>query len=221
MSNTSVIDPNTANYYAAYGEQAAAANLSFLKFAKGDWTVGQDDKPVPEGAEFIADMGTLKTGWVRWSGGKPTDTEMVSVALGQTPSRRADLPDNNPDEWEKDVNGPRDPWQFTNTLELANPEDQADRVMLSVSSRGGINAIGALCKTYGAHIRHAPEDLPVVALDSDSYKHTQYGKVFVPVLKVVAWVDRDGKQVAAEDGDARVAAEPEPAPKKRAAGTRF
>jgi hypothetical protein len=215
-----IIDPNTANYYTSYGEQASASLLPFLKFQKGDWTVGQNDDAVADGTEFIADMGTLKTGWTRWWAGKPTETEMVSVALGQTPRRRGELPDNDPNDWERDANGPRDPWQFTNTLELVNPQDGDDRVMLSVSSRGGINAVGALCKAYGSHIRIEPEHMPVIALRSDSYKHTQYGKVFVPLLAVVAWVDRDGNQVEAEDHDARVEAEPvkepEPAARTRA-----
>jgi hypothetical protein len=105
---------------------------------------------------------------------------------------------------------------------LVDPENSDNRVMLSVSSRGGINAIGALCKSYGSHIRVAPEDMPVIALRSDSYKHTQYGKVFVPLLAVVAWVDRDGNQVEAEDHNARVGTvdEPEPVPPEPAARTR-
>lgn len=208
MSTAVARQEDVADYYAAYGEQASASNLPFLKFQKGEWTVGQNDDEVPTGTRFVADMGTLKAGWVRWWNGKPTESEMVSIALGHTPPKRHELPDNDPDQWERDQNGPRDPWQFTNTLELVNPADPDDRVMLSVSSRGGINAVGALCKAYGSHIRHAPDELPVIALESDSYKHTQYGKVYVPLLRVTAWVDRDGNQVEAENHDARTVVEP-------------
>jgi hypothetical protein len=36
-------------------------------------------------------------------------------------------------------------------------------------------------------MRQHPGQLPVVQLETDSYKHDDYGKVYVPVFKLINW----------------------------------
>jgi hypothetical protein len=77
--------------------------------------------------------------------------------------------------------------------------------------------MGKLMGIYGKHVRQAPDMLPVVALLSDSYRHSNkaYGRIAFPVLKVTKWVKRaefDQVLAGALDDDSEPA-EPDPPPK--------
>jgi hypothetical protein len=52
-----------------------------------------------------------------------------------------------------------------------------------------------LTRTYGSRVRGKGETagLPIVELQSDSYKHRMYGKIYFPLLHVVGWTDPSGK----------------------------
>ena len=82
---------------------------------------------------------------------------------------------------------PRDPWQFTNELVLRGQET-GDEFVFATSSKGGLGAIGELCKAYGKLYRQKPGMLPVIELGHDHYAHKVYGKTYFPVLKLVGWV---------------------------------
>jgi hypothetical protein len=106
-------------------------------------------------------------------------------------------------EWTDGSDGkPRDPWQFTNSIVLVNPETEAVYTF-QPSSRGGISAIGELCRAYGRRMRSHPDELPLIALDVSSYKHRikELGEIRVPVLRVVDWVKGDATTaVVAQQG---------------------
>ena len=57
------------------------------------------------------------------------------------------------------------------------------------SSRGGLNALGTLCKAYGKAMRDQPDEWPVVRLSTDSYVHSNkaFGKIKIPLLPIVGW----------------------------------
>lgn len=196
VAATGAYDP-----YAAYGAQAAGAK-TFLKYAKGDYTAGANDEEVPLGTRLVANMAELQAGWQRWWDGKPSQEVMELVGSGKAPPKRHELGDNDQALWEKDNEGrPRDPWSFTNVLPLKNHET-GDEYVFSIASRGGIGAIGQLCKEYGKVYRMKPGQLPVIELQSDSYMHPTYKKVFVPKLVLVDWADEasliSGAEPAAE-----------------------
>ena len=69
-------------------------------------------------------------------------------------------------------------------------------------SKGGIGAIGELCKVFGRHMREAPDEDPVIALGVGSYQHRdkQYGRIKFPILEVVDWVDKAPFEAALETG---------------------
>lgn len=185
LATTGGYDP-----YAAYGEKAAATK-TFLKFQKGEYVYGQNDTELVAGTQLVANMAGLKAGWQKWQDKKPVQEIMELVASGKALPQRHELGDADQSVWEKDKDGkPQDPWQFTNVLGLKDAKSE-EEYTFSTSSRGGIGAIGTLCKEYGKLYRMKPGFLPVVELQVDSYKHTDYGKVFVPVLKLVEWVKED------------------------------
>ena len=197
MTGTAVA---TTDYdpYAAYGEQASS-NKVYITFKNGEYLFGTEQEEIPKGTRFIANMAGLRIGWKRWDGKKVSDERMGLLAEGFRPSSRPELGDQDKSLWElDDKKQPRDPWQQTNELTLRGPETGEEFVFAS-SGKGGIGAIGELCKAYGKLYRQKPGMAPVIELGNDHYNHKVYGKTYFPVLKLVDWVrEPDAAETAAE-----------------------
>jgi hypothetical protein len=166
---------------------------SLLRFNKGDWLIGQDDTEVPPGTQFVANIPELLRGWVRWQDKKPTDHIMGKVYDRFQMPRRDELGDLDKSQWETDVNGrERDPWQKTYYLLLKGTEKNSDELYtFAASSKGGIDAVLALCDAYSRGKRkQVGEVLPVIALSGSSYQHPnrELGRVKTPEFKLVGWV---------------------------------
>jgi len=173
--------------YAAYGEQATSTKV-FITFKNGEYLYGADQDEIPVGSRFIANMAGLRIGWKRWSGKKVTEERMGLLAEGFRPPARHELGDFDQSLWElDDKKQPRDPWQQTNELVLRGIET-GDEFVFATSGKGGIGAIGELCKAYGKLYRQKPSMAPVIELTNDHYNHKVYGKTYVPVLKLVDWI---------------------------------
>ncbi|MEI8397340.1 MAG: hypothetical protein WCF85_21690, partial [Rhodospirillaceae bacterium] len=87
-------------------------------------------------------------------------------------------------------------WQQTNELVLRGLET-GDEFVFATSGKGGIGAIGELCKVYGRLYRQKPGMAPVIELSSDHYNHKTFGKTYFPVLKLVDWIrEPDGAEIA-------------------------
>ena len=178
------------NHYAAYGEMATSGTRNLTKFRKGQFSFGQDETAIPIGTRLIANMPEAQAGYIRWRDGRPTDEVMVRIGDGVAPPRRNELGDDDRSLWELDERGdPKDPWQFTNYLPLIGPET-GDEFLFATSSRGGINAVGALCTAYGAEYRQMPGQFPVIELQASGYAHSNknFGRIDVPTFPVVDWV---------------------------------
>lgn len=189
--NTALATQND-NPFAAYAQAVNQRTIvgDILRFSKGDWTAGQSEDEIDEGTRFVAVMDELMIGWVRWSGGRPVEHQMIRLADGYRPAKRSELGDTNEDAWDTDNTGkPRDPWQFTNYLILK--EEEGDRLYtFAPSSRGGLSAVGQVCDVYNKTMRLKPDQFPIVEIGTSSYKHDSYGKIKVPVLKVVGWTKK-------------------------------
>jgi hypothetical protein len=57
---------NVSPFREAVNDEIGASFGSFLKFTKGDWTLGEESKEVPAGARFVANLEEYYRGWVRW-----------------------------------------------------------------------------------------------------------------------------------------------------------
>jgi hypothetical protein len=167
-------------------EAAAEAGSEFgklLKFNKGEWLIGEDT--VSEGTEYIAFIDEVARGLVKFENGSVTDRQIVKVRDGKPLPREA-LGDNDPSQWEVGDDGkPRDPYVFQWLLPMSPVEAEGDLTVYATASKGGIGAIGLLCKVYGRSQRNGL--LPIVALKTASYKHPVYGKVLKPDLPIVGW----------------------------------
>jgi hypothetical protein len=195
---------------------------TLIKFNKGDWVTG-DDEDLEEGLELVANMDQLMCGWIKWIDQRPSEQIMGPVAEGYQAPRRNTLGDNDQAEWEVDQEGrPRDPWQFSNYIVMKEPGQDTSAEFLytfATSSKGGLGAIGALCKEYGKEMRRRPDEYPIVKLGGDSYNHREYGRTKVPLLTIVGWEPK--AQFAETTEVTRTASEPEAAePARAAAGGR-
>ena len=148
-------------------------------------------------------MTELKAGYIKWKDGAPETETMVRIADGKPIPQREDLGDDDRNAWETDPNGtPLDPWQTVNTLPMKNPETGQEFVF-TTGSRGGIGAIGKLSTSYGRQRHKQVDKLPIIEINSDSYRHKTYGDVSFPTFKIVGW-ETEGALIAGETNNAKV-----------------
>jgi len=217
---------NARNAFESYGQQMSISSITgtLIKFNKGDWVTG-DDEDLDDNMELVANMDQLMVGWIKWVDNRPAEQIMGPVAEGYQAPRRNELGDTNQDEWETDdQNRPRDPWQFSNYIVLKEPGQDASTDNLytfATSSKGGLGAIGALCREYGKDMRRRPDQYPIIRLGTDSYNHREYGRTKVPLLTIVGWEPKAQFEAVTEVSRQEPEPEPEPEPAPtRAAGRR-
>jgi hypothetical protein len=192
-TETTALTTATTNFYEQYGAAATQRRIvgSLLKFNKfGEFTAGQEERPIPHGTELAAYMGSLSVGYIRWQDNQPVEYAMGLVGNGFIPPKRSELGHHDQSQWEAFDDGrPRDPWQFANSLILVEPQTE-ELFTFSSSSKGGLGAVGELAKTCGKHMRTNPGEEPLIALGVGSYQHNNraYGEIRYPVLKVTGWV---------------------------------
>jgi hypothetical protein len=189
-TTTAVAIVDDADPFQAFADAIAPQHIvgKLLKFSKGDWLAGENSEPVKQKA-FIVGMHALATGWVRWEDFKPVKHAMVIVSSGLQWPRRHELGDNDPSTWEIDDRGQKkDPWEFTTYVPMV-ADDDGEVFTFAASSKGARDAIGKLTRTYAAHRRRVPGELPVVGLAGDGYQHPNraYGYIKTPVIRVTGW----------------------------------
>jgi hypothetical protein len=188
----------SGNVFAAYGESAGTTSYivgDLLKFSKGDWLTGKDNRELADGTKLVAVMDTLAVGWQRWENQRPVEHRMGLLVDGFVPPPREELGDMDEELWERDDTGaPRDRWQLTNYLQFVNPDNQDEVYTFTTSSKGGLSAVAKLCREYGrAREKENREDqLPVVMLSTGSYAHRDrsLGRIKFPVLTIIGWVNK-------------------------------
>jgi hypothetical protein len=182
LLNQTTVATQHDNRWLEAAEEAGGGFGKLLKFNKGDWLIGED--AVPEGKEFIAFIDEVARGYVRFEDKTVTDRRIVKVRDGHPP-KRDELGDDDESLWEVDENTgkPRDPWVLQWLLPMAAVDAEGDLVVFVTSSKGGMGAIGNLCRIYGRSQRNGL--LPIVALKTAHYKHPEWGKIAKPDLPIV------------------------------------
>jgi hypothetical protein len=179
------------NPFEAYGNSTTNTRIvgQLLKFSKGDYLAGQEGTEIALGSKFVAIMDQLMVGWIKWRDATPVEHVMGLVSNGYVPPKRAELDDNDEDSWDTNDDGhPRDPWQFSNYLVVVEPKEKTPYTF-TTSSKGGLGAIGELCKFYGKAMRERPDDFPVIELGVGSYmaRDKSRGRIKFPILKPIGW----------------------------------
>jgi hypothetical protein len=206
--------PADLNWAEEYGSEAFQSNIvgTLLKFNKGEWLAGKEEEEVPIGTEFVVAAHLLQSGWMRWEDSAPVEILMGLRSEGFRPAPRETLGYTNKDEW-GELNGQKiDPWRRADLLLMADPEN-GDIYTYSPMSDGGLSAVKMMIKEYGANIRVKPNDIPVVKLGSEWYKHPTYGKIYKPVLEIVDWRDMNDMSFTPVDEEENEAQEAKSAAK--------
>lgn len=176
---------------AAFGDEQRSTFIKgeLLKHSKGKFFRGKDGDEVAPGALMIAAVPWALGGHQKWVDNRPAGQHIGFIATGFT-STRAELGDTDQNLWEIDENGKRrDPWQPAFALYLLNEDGEV--LTFVTSSKGGERSIRKLCGDYAEKAIDYPDQVPVVELGVDSYKHSNptFGRIYFPTFKIVKWVD--------------------------------
>lgn len=188
------------DYLEAYAKAGVNRNIvgKLLKFSKGDYMLGQENEEIEEDTEVVACLDTLETGWIKWFDNKPVDAVVGKAFDGFAPPVRSKLGDDDQDAWEEDDNGDkRDPWQFTNAMQMRPLDwdgDDTNLYTFVTQSKGGIDAIKKMMKEAVPEARQREGEYPVITLGVRSYMHPkkEYGRIKTPEFEMTGdWVDKD------------------------------
>lgn len=153
----------------------------------GEWVYGQEDTPTEEGSLWAVNPLSIEHGYSCWSNyeekGRKNDL------LGEVMAPIYEAKPHKPEP----INGFHYSEQRLFRLKCISGEDQGQEVLYKTSSVGGMRAVDALLGDMQAQLETNPAfPCPVVELNVDSYQHTKYGKLFVPMLDLRGWADMNG-----------------------------
>ena len=108
------------------------------------------------------------------------------------------------------------------TSKCVDGTDAGTEVVFKTTTDGGNKAIVVMVERVRDRLNGGQHDgkvVPIVLLENDSYPHSQYGRVWIPVLTIVDWMSLDGPAPAPTPAAAarRAAAAAGASPKPRRA----
>ena len=169
---------------------------AYMRLSKGgEFIYGSDNVEVQEGSHWAVNCASLEHGWVCWGGGSLLGQIMASVQL--------DMP-TRPPSIEAFSFVP----QFGMELACINGDDKGVEVVYRNNSNGykkGFDKL--LADIRGRYPLDQHYYWPIVELISTHYQSKQYGRIYEPVFKVVAWADAHG---SLQPGKLRAVAQPKP-----------
>jgi hypothetical protein len=168
---------------------------TLLKFNKGKYLAGKEDKVIPIGTKLVVAFDSVECGWEHWEDGTLINSRTGLLIEGYQWPARDELGDMDRGKWSVDPNtGQRkDPWQKSIRFVLYGKKgDKSTLYTFITRSVGGMGAVGDLTKAVGEQMRAQPAgSYPIVELQASSYKHPTYKSIVdVPVFKLVGW-DQD------------------------------
>lgn len=181
----------TGNPFAEYGRGSGSKiQGQLLKFTKGEWLAGQDNKEIEEGTEFIVNMDQVLIGWQRWEDNRPAEQVMGLLSKGYKAPDRSSLGHDDQRDWEPNPDGtPKDPWQKSNLVLMKGVED-GELYTFATQSGTGIWAIKELCEKYGEVLFTRPDEYPIVSIHTKPWKHVKFGRMHKPEFKIVGWASK-------------------------------
>jgi hypothetical protein len=154
-----------------------------IGYSKGIYLASVSGKTL-NGAEFTAVMPKLLRAWQNWRAKQLADERVRLDEVGGRMETRDELGDTDQSKWETDPRGePKDPWTYV--LKLPLVDETGAKYIYTTGSYGGKKAILGLGGEY--YVKRPL--LPVVSLQSGTYKHAEYGLPHFPILKVIGWAD--------------------------------
>lgn len=192
----------------------AGGDVLFMKMGKdGRFSYGAEEIEVEEGSIWAANPQGFMHGWVAW-GDKEHGTAGKNLGEKLGPAHQPIYPQG-------DLPAVEGSWSQLIGIHFActNGEDAGVQVLYKANSYGGRKAYGDLLSQVVARIQDGESDIvPLVTLESTSYKHDEYGKIFNPVFVVTGWTSMDATALPEDDEPEEEEEEaPEPPKRKRRA----
>jgi hypothetical protein len=157
--------------------------MQFKREGDGTWSFGQK-RIVPEkGSRWAVNPTTFKWGFICFDeANKPTER---LVSISQPKPDIATLPDTG------------FPWQeqWAVNMKCLDGTDAGVEVTFKASTVGGTQAVAGLIEAVRDRLNGGQHDgkvAPIVSLEKSSYQHSQYGRVWTPLLTIVDWMSIDG-----------------------------
>jgi hypothetical protein len=181
---TALANVNTA---AIIGRTGLPMMLFKSREDSGTWGFGQKRIIPEEGSKWAFNPTTFRYGFICFNGNKVLDERLVSVS--QPKPVITELPDTG------------FPWQeeWSVNMKCISGADAGVEVVFKANTDGGVKAIAALVELVRDRINSGQHDgkiVPIMLLGKDSYQHSQYGKVWFPVLDFVDWMSLEGPEPA-------------------------
>lgn len=196
----------------------AGGGKPLLRLLKsGKWVFGVNDDPVQEGSEWAINPLSIQHGWCCWSN---YDEKKKNELLGEFMVPVTEPRPAKPEPLESGE------WKLQRSCELKciSGDDEGTEVLYKTPSVGGLRAFDVFLGLLQAQLdKDATHPVATVELLFDSYKHTQYGETFVPILEITGWATMSGEreeQPEEEEADEAPAEPVKPVAKARAAKTK-
>jgi hypothetical protein len=159
--------------------------MLFKREGSGTWGYGQK-RTIPEpGSKWAVNPLTFKYGYICFGDNNKVLDERL-VPINQPKPVITELPDRG------------FPWQeewAVNMKCLGGSGDAGVEVVFKATTDGGIKAVVMMVDLIRDRVnsgQHGGKIVPIALLEKDSYQHSQYGKVWFPVLNTVDWMSLDG-----------------------------
>jgi hypothetical protein len=157
--------------------------LLFKSREGGTWGFGQRRTIPEEGSRWAVNPLTFKYGAICFNANKVVDERLVPVS--QPKPLITEMPDTG------------FPWteEWTVNLRCISGTDAGVEVVFKANTDGGIKAIVIMVDQVRDRLNSGQHDgkiAPIVLLEKDSYPHSEYGKIWFPVLNTVDWMSLDG-----------------------------
>lgn len=197
---------------AKQAQKMSGSAIQYIKFSKGEWQVGRESTPFPQNQfNFVCQLKNVQHGWQCWKDSAVVDQVLLPITT-DLPSKER-LPDHGPyakknDGWSKCV---RIDGHVVPSRELGIPN--FFEFSLNLATAGGIGAVGKLM-TEWANLKIAggaslKGKVPLVEATVGSYKHSEYGKVYIPVFAIKEWVNYSEIMAIVEGVDTGATARPD------------
>jgi len=172
-----------AGFQIARSEKPSVGGMTLLRLVDGEWVFGPENTVVEEGSTWAINPASFQHGFVSWLDGSLVGEEMVAIHLPRPAF--ASLP-NTGAKWQE---------QVSFVLACIDGEDKGTQVLYKTSSLGGRRAFGEIAQAILNQMEKDESNIvPIVILETSSYRHKKYGKVHEPVMNLQQFASLDATE---------------------------